>query len=131
MRKYVPDTSALFALIEDEEGATRVEDILHDEKVILPFVVLLEIYYVSLQEEGEMAAERRYATFSRSNILWTYDEATMLTAAHLKASHHISFADAMIAAVAIQHGAILIHKDPEYEALDSLVEMEILPYKHQ
>jgi predicted nucleic acid-binding protein len=41
----------------------------------------------------------------------------------------ISLADAMIAAFAIQHSAVLVHKDPEYDALIGSVPMEALPYK--
>ena len=57
------------------------------------------------------------------------DEATVLTAAGLKARHHVSLADAIIAAFAIRKGAILMHKDPEFEALEGLLKMEALPYK--
>lgn len=35
----------------------------------------------------------------------------------------------MIAAVAIQNQAVLVHKDPEYEQLAGQLEMEALPYK--
>ena len=35
----------------------------------------------------------------------------------------------MIAAFALQQDAVLIHKDPEYEALTEQVHMEALPYK--
>jgi predicted nucleic acid-binding protein len=53
----------------------------------------------------------------------------MFTAARLKSHNRISFADALIAAYAIQINAILVHKDPEMETLDDKVRMEILPYK--
>ena len=43
--------------------------------------------------------------------------------------HHLSLADAIIAAFAIQQGAILLHKDPEFEALTGQVSLEALPYK--
>ena len=129
MKKYVLDTSALIAYLEAEEGFNRVEEILNLEDVIMPFVTLLELYYVSLQEQGQSVADHRYATFRRFNILWQFDEQTTLTAAHLKANNHISFADSMIAAVAIQNNAILVHKDPEYEQLMGQLEMEALPYK--
>jgi len=62
-------------------------------------------------------------------VLWDMDESTVLTAGRLKAEHRVSFADALIAAFALRTGAILVHKDPEYDALDGVLDMERLPYK--
>ena len=62
-------------------------------------------------------------------FLYDLDEATLLTAARLKAFHRISLADAVIAAYAIRHNAILMHKDPEFEALSGSLTLEPLPYK--
>ena len=45
---YVLDTSAVLALIENEAGAERVEEILRTQRVLLPFLVSLEIYYLTL-----------------------------------------------------------------------------------
>jgi ribonuclease VapC len=58
------------------------------------------------------------------------DEPTLLQAARLKATYHLSLADAIVAAVAIRRKAILLHKDPKYEALEGHLEMESLPYKN-
>lgn len=129
MKKFVLDTSALFSLVEDEAGKDRVAQILQKEEFILPFITLLEVHYITQQEQGLPEADRRYAVLKQSNVLWSFDEPTLLTASRLKAQNHISLADSMIAAVAIQNNAILIHKDPEYECLASQVEMEALPYK--
>jgi predicted nucleic acid-binding protein len=54
---------------------------------------------------------------------------SLLTAARLKAAHHLSLADAIIAAFAIQQNAILLHKDPEFEALRGQMSLKALPYK--
>jgi predicted nucleic acid-binding protein len=62
-------------------------------------------------------------------ILWQVDEPTVLTAARFKASYRLSLADALIAAFAQRQGAVLLHKDPEFEALLEQVELEALPYK--
>ena len=129
MKKFVLDTSALFSLIEEEAGKERVAQILQKEEFIFPFVTLLEIHYITQQEQGLPEADRRYAVLKQSNVLWSFDEPTLLTAARLKAKNHISFADSMIAAVAIQNHATLVHKDPEYERLSEELELEALPYK--
>ena len=128
---YLLDTSALLTLIEDEDGANRVERILKQGHALIPFVALLEVYYISLQEADQATADLRYAalTHGDATVLWEMDEVTLLTAARLKADHRISLADAMIAAFAIRMGATLLHKDPEFEPLASEVRLEALPYK--
>lgn len=130
---YVLDTSALLALIEDEEGAGRIESILREEEVTLPCVTLLEVHYITRQERGQGEADRRYALLKQlpCEILWQLDEPTLLTASRFKAGQRLSLADAMIAAVAQRRQAILVHKDPEYEALGEEVELEALPYKNR
>jgi predicted nucleic acid-binding protein len=52
-----------------------------------------------------------------------------LTAASFKAQHKLSLADSVIAAFARSRGAVLLHKDPEFEALSEIMELEALPYK--
>ncbi len=66
---------------------------------------------------------------SSAKILWEMNEALLIRAAKLKGQNRLSFADAVIAAYAIQNNSILVHKDPEYEALIGQLEMEALPYK--
>jgi predicted nucleic acid-binding protein len=129
--KYLLDTSAVLTLLEDEEGAERVETLLRNEEILLPFLVLLETYYITLQEQSEDVADHRYALLKQlpATHLSTVDEPTLLTAARFKASLHISPADALIAAFAERQGAILVHKDPEFTALPNEVQQEILPYK--
>jgi predicted nucleic acid-binding protein len=131
-KSYVLDSSAMLAFIENEEGASRVESILQVEKVFLPFLVLLEVHYITRQERGQGEADRRYALLKQLSceILWQFDEPTLLTASRFKAGHRLSLADAMIAAVAQRQQATLVHKDPEYEALSEELELEALPYKN-
>jgi predicted nucleic acid-binding protein len=128
---YLLDTSALLTFIEDEPGSDRVEEVLKGASILLPWPVLMETYYITLQEKGRAEADRRYALLRqlRAEILWTMDEPILLTAARLKAEHHVSLADAVLAAFAIRNNAVLIHKDPEFDALAGLVPMEALPYK--
>lgn len=130
-KRYVLDTSALLALIENEEGADRVERILREESVFLPSLALLEVHYVTRQERGQGEADRRYALLRQlpCEILWSLDEPTLLTASRFKAGHRLSLADAMIAAFAQRQRSVLVHKDPEHEALAEEVELEALPYK--
>lgn len=131
-KRYVLDTSALVALLEDEEGADRVESLMRlGDATLIPVVALLEVYYVSLRKRGEPEAARRYALFVRSGVrvLREMDDTILVTAARLKAGHRLSLADAIAAAYAIGLGATLVHKDPEFEPIADEVAQEALPYK--
>lgn len=128
--KYLLDTSAVLTFLEDEAGAERVEALLRHEQVLLPYLALLETYYITLQEKSEDVADKRYALLKQLpvTILWDVDEPTLLTAGRFKAYYRLSLADAIIAAFAARQEALLVHKDPELEALKELVQQEILPY---
>jgi predicted nucleic acid-binding protein len=130
-RRYVLDTSALFTLIEEEEGADRVEEIVKTTEAFIPSLALLEVHYITSQERGKGEADRRYALLKQLSceILWQVDEPTLLTASRFKAGHRLSLADALIAAFTMRQKAVLLHKDPEYDALTGEVELEALPYK--
>ena len=132
-KTFVLDSSALMALIENEDGADRVESILRVERVFLPFLALLEVHYITRQERGQGEADHRYALLKQlpCEILWQLDEPTLLTASRFKAGHQMSLSDAIIAAFAQRHSAVLVHKDPELDALAGEVELEALPYKEK
>lgn len=129
--RFVLDASALLTLIEDEVGADRVQQVIVEKQVVLPWVALLEMTYISQQERGQAEAERRYALVKSLpvTIAWEADEALLLQASRLKASHRISLGDSIIAAHAIRLKALLLHKDPEFEALSDEITQETLPYK--
>jgi len=129
--RYVLDTSAVLTFLEDEAGAQRVEEIIRAGQAVIPFLVLLETYYISLQETTEAIAEKRYALLKQlpARFLYDVDEPTLLTAGRFKARHRLSLADTLIAAFAVREGAILVHKDPEFKSLSKQVKQETLPYK--
>lgn len=128
---FLLDTSAILTLLEDEDGADRVEHLLKQAQTYICAVSLLEVRYITLREQTQAEADVRHALLKRSGatILWDLDEPTVLKAADLKAQHSISVADALIAASAHRHSAILLHKDPEFDALPDAIKQERLPYK--
>ena len=130
-RPYLLDTSALLSFIEDEAGADSVEHALKQPTTLVPWPVLLETHYITLRERGEAEAYRRTALVKQLDVkvLWGMDESTLLVAAQLKAAHRLSLADAIIAAFAVLSDAVLMHKDPEFDALAGVISMEALPYK--
>ncbi len=129
-RLYLLDTSAILTLIEDEPGADRVEELLRTGEVLLPFIAALETYYITLREANASEADQRLFLLRQLPVRWLdrVDDAVIVAAGHFKAHHHISFADCLVAAFAAGAGAVLVHKDPEYEtwAKNSSVEINML-----
>lgn len=128
---YLLDSSALLTLIEDEPGADRVEEVLRTRACLVPWLGLLEVYYVTHQERGVDESERRLALLQSlpTQILWEADSAVLRAAATFKASHRVSLADAIMAGFAKVRTAILLHKDPDFQSLEGRVLLEALPYK--
>ena len=54
-------------------------------------------------------------------------ESLVLDAAHIKAHHPLSYADAFAVATARHFGATLVTLDPEFRQVEGLVEIEWLP----
>jgi predicted nucleic acid-binding protein len=54
------------------------------------------------------------------------DEQAVFAAAHIEASHTLSYANAFAVASAIQENAVVLTSDPEFETVASLVTVEWL-----
>jgi predicted nucleic acid-binding protein len=132
---YVLDTSAIFCLKDNEEGAEQVETILEEARekhctVIVSFMALMEYLYISLIRYGEETARQSYLHLTLLPVtIVESDEETRLLASEFKAGCNVSVADAWIAAASAKNNAILVHKDPEYEALNNKLQCIALPYK--
>jgi predicted nucleic acid-binding protein len=127
--EFVLDTSAIMALLWDEEGASDVENILKsDDAVFVPFVALMEAEYKLLRRdpvgaEDVMQSIRAWpVSIVESNPAWGHE------AAVVKQDGGLSFADAWIASLAISKNVPLVHKDPEFDRVDTLQHLR-LPYK--
>ncbi len=125
------DTSALFTFIEDEPGADRVEALLRRPDTLITWVSVLEVYYITLQERGEVEAAARHNLIKALPVtfLQGMEEHVLIEAARIKANYKVSFADAIIAACAICADATLVHKDPEFAPLAGKLKLEALPSK--
>jgi uncharacterized protein len=113
------------------QSADPIKALRTTETTLLPFMAALEVHYLSIQERGAAVAEERLAALKALPLDWlnTVDEAVLVAAARFKAARRLSFAAALVAGFAIAQGAILVHKDPEFEALAGEVRQERLPYK--
>lgn len=132
---FVLDTSAWIALDEREPGADEVEAILSkawlgEAEVHACFATLMELEYIRTQERDARQAAELLAFAKAQPVQWLHsDDALCSSAAQLKAAHRISFADAFVAATALRWNAVLVHKDPEFEALIGVLRLQALPPK--
>lgn len=132
---YVLDTSALLTLHQDEPGADEVETILakngKEHTVWVSFISLMEFFYIIQQESEVEKARLSYGGLKQLPLMvMDSDEELGLIAAGIKATYQVSLADAWIAATTERLNAKLIHKDPEFETLKSLIRLQNLPYKN-
>ncbi len=121
---YALDSFALLAYLEGEIGESRVRELLEAAKagsqtVYLSLINLGEVLYITERERGLVAAQRTLAAIDQLPVqIEPIERATVLAAAHLKASYRISYADAFAVVTAQEHEAVLITGDPEFEILE-------------
>jgi predicted nucleic acid-binding protein len=106
----------------DDAGADDVELIVEREgPVLLPFMAIMEVDYVlrrilpASEVEHHMAALREWpVAIVESSPEWGQ------RAAEVKSRGGLSVADAWNAALALIHGAQLVHKDSEFDSVEGL-----------
>lgn len=135
MNLFVLDTSALLTYIENEEGVADVEGLLLkaiDNEIVLyiSIVSCIEVFYITWQEQGKEAAEERLKLINDLMVIQEpLDSQLIRVIGEIKATKKMSFADCCIAGLAKFKQAILVHKDPEYEQIESEIKQLKLPYK--
>ncbi|MBN2092959.1 type II toxin-antitoxin system VapC family toxin [candidate division KSB1 bacterium] len=132
---FVLDTSAVMTFLENEAGADRVADLFEQAEtgainLFLSFVTFTEIYYITIQKRGKEFAEHRMDALETLPVKRIESNVKIgKIAGDFKAAYRVSFADAWIAALAKNKNATLVHKDPEFECLESQLKIIKLPYK--
>ncbi len=119
---YVLDTHALFALLQREPGeelvAKLVERTAVDVSLHLSLISFGEIAYITERERGHAQSTQILGDVRRLPItLHAITEARVLAAAHIKARHPVSYADAFTIALAQELVASIVSGDPEIQAI--------------
>lgn len=135
MSEYVFDTSALVTYIENEEGVETIQNLLmkalnEEDKIFVSTVTMIEVFCISMQEQGRIIAEERMRLIETLPLLQeplTSNQA--ITIGEIKAIKSMSFADCCIAGLSKNKNAILVHKDPEFEQIENEIRQLKLPYK--
>ncbi len=129
---FVLDTFALLAYLRDESAVQRVEELLSaagkgKPRLLFSMINLGEMLYIVERRGGVEKAQDTLALIRQLPIeILPADEQAVFDAAHIKAGHTLSYADAFAVAAAIQEDAVLLTGDPEFESVESIVSVEWL-----
>ena len=132
---YVLDTFALLAYLKDEPGAARIEDVLEQAEkerchLFASIINLGEVFYIVERKGGVPEAQDTLALIRQLPIeVLPADEQTVFAAAHIKATHRLSYADAFAVVGALDKNAVVLTGDPEFAGVESLVKVEWLAKK--
>ena len=125
--RYVFDSYALLAYFEDENGADIVEELLGASREAraeswMSIINFGELLYITEREQGRHAAQRLVAAVDELPIeIVSADRSRTFAAAHVKAHHALSYADAFAVALASELEARVVTGDPEFEKAGDLV----------
>jgi len=131
--RYVLDSFGLLAYFGGEPGESQVKTVLERAatgqiEAYLSVINLGEVSYIIEREQGASATRRALAAIDQLPItLIEADRRMALAAAHVKALHPISYADAFAVALAQQMQAVILTGDPEFGKIEDLVVVEWLP----
>jgi predicted nucleic acid-binding protein len=129
---YLLDSFALLAYLNDEPGGDRVQEMLtlaksHKCRLVMSLINLGEVLYITERKRGLSTAQTVQALLESLPLeLLEASRDLILDAAHIKALHPISYADAFAVALAIRESAIILTGDPEYQSVEDLVRIDWL-----
>lgn len=127
---FVLDSFALLAYLQGEPGMERVQFILRDAEkhrcaTHLCIINLGEVMYIIEREKGLTKAHETLAAIQQLPIeVIPVDHQTVLDAAHIKANHAVSYADAFAVVCAQKSGGIVLTGDKEFESVEKIIPIE-------
>lgn len=129
---YILDSYALLAYLGNEAGRDRVEELLRQSKdgetsLLLCMMNFGEVLYITERHRGLVTAQKVQALIENMPIqIIDPDRNLILDAAHIKANHPLSYADAFVVAIARQENGIIVSGDPEFKSVEEMVAIEWL-----
>ena len=86
----------------------------HEERLLVPTIVLYEVYKKLLSAQSSSAADRFLSAALRARVV-PLDERLALLAARISLDRHLAMPDAMIYATALAAGAQLVTSDAHFQ----------------
>ncbi len=131
--RFVLDSFAVMALLLDEQGAARVEELLEgagmgEHELYITVVNLGEVLYTFENRRDMEAAQEALAFVDQSPIeIVEVDRSLALNAARLKATTGMGYVDCFVAGCAQRLDAAVVTGDPDFRRVEDLVAIEWLP----
>lgn len=129
---YILDAFALMAYFENEPGADRVEQILDEVRsgkahAYISIINIGDVVYNTERKHGFNKAQDTLAFIQELPVeVLPADDQTVLAAAHIKANHPVSYADAFVIVAAQKLAGIVMTGDPEFHDVTELAKVEWL-----
>ena len=129
---FVLDSFAVLALLENENGAVRVQNILKlaqtgDARAYLSIINVGEILYITERNRDLPLAQKTLATLEQLPIeVLPATRERVFAAAHIKANYPVAYADAFAVAAAQEFEATVVTGDPEFKHIESVLQVEWL-----
>lgn len=116
----IVDSSGWLEFFIDGANAENFAEPLADrEQLIVPTIIIFEVFKVILRERGENSALQA-AALLRQGIVVELTEDIALSAARLSLNHKIPMADSIILATARANDATLWTQDDDFKGLDKV-----------
>jgi predicted nucleic acid-binding protein len=114
---FLVDSSGWIEFLGDGPRAEKFAPYFeHEERMIVPAIVLYEVYKKLLSAQGSSVADRFLSAALRARVV-PIDERLALLAARISLERRLAMADAMIYATAIGVGAHLVTSDAHFQGL--------------
>ena len=133
MKRYVFDSYAILAFLENEAAAATVEKALIEvikgkAEAYLSIVNWGEVYYIAMREQGRDMADKIVSHLDKYpfKIIEASREITKV-AAQFKGRFKIAYADCFAAALACHYDAVVLTGDPEFKLLEEELRVSWLP----
>ena len=131
--RFVLDSFALTALLQDEPGASGVQGLLErtargECELFMAVLNLGEVLYTVESRLGLKASQEVLAAVDQLPIeIVEVDRPLTLSAARLKAATGVGYADCFVGALAQRLGGTVVTGDPDFRQIEDVVPIEWLP----
>ncbi|HZG42933.1 MAG TPA: type II toxin-antitoxin system VapC family toxin [Longimicrobium sp.] len=114
---HVVDTSGWLEYLADTANASQFATAIQDgDHLVVPTIVLVEVFRWVLRERGEADALQAMAALRQGRIV-DLDQVIALEAGRCGIAYKLPLADSIIYATAQLHGAVLLTQDAHFDGL--------------
>lgn len=127
--KFVLDSHAILALLENEKGQERVANLLeasqnNEIQLFLSLINWGEVLYILERERGaEVISELETELDEMPIILMPVDRTRIRAAARIKSAYPVSYGDAFVIALAQELEATVVTGDPEFKKVEKAIDV--------